>query len=194
MDGSILANFPKWLSIPIIILGLLITAWPKFFHILKETSLWNRSYELEKKRLELLKLRYEIEAIKKTSELSEITDVPYEPDRVAAATTPAPVSPMLFRQRFFYGALGAILPILITFLLADLRGTFSYFTYIVLLGYIIRLIFLISLSGLVSAVAVKRQATPITCFLVGLSVTLFINLLLTSTTLRPVFDQPSLDK
>ena len=71
---GLLPTLPIWLSIPIVLGGLLVVLAPKVLDLLRHLSAWNRSYEREKKLLELLKLRYEIETLKKEKELPDIPD------------------------------------------------------------------------------------------------------------------------
>jgi hypothetical protein len=141
-------------------------------------------YEREKLRLELLKLRYEIEAIKKEKSLETFPDersllVPVDVWEVSAKPEESPRPRMTTWKRFSFGAYGAILPIFLNFLLQDWRLIFTEsITIIVILGYAIRLILLVGLAGMASSVFVKKQATPVLCFLVGLSVTLLLTMLL----------------
>jgi hypothetical protein len=141
-------------------------------------------YEREKLRLELLKLRYEIEAIKKEKSLETFPDersILASVDVLEASAKPeeSPHSGMITWKRFAFGAYGAIIPILLNFLLQDWGFILASGSDIfILIGYATRLILLVGLAGIASAVFVKKQATPVLCFMVGLSVTLLLTMLL----------------
>ena len=111
-----LLTLPPWVAIPIILVTLIVTYLPNIYQVFHNLNTENREYQNERRRLELLKLRYEIEAICKTNDLKQISEqvLPVEKslssDPSAKPSVPFSLS---FWQRFLYGALGAFLPFLI---------------------------------------------------------------------------------
>lgn len=64
---------PLWLAI-LVVIGLVLRYGPSTIQSWRALEKRNQKYEWEKKRLELRKLRYEIEAIKKSGQLPELQD------------------------------------------------------------------------------------------------------------------------
>jgi hypothetical protein len=64
------------------------------------------------------------------------------------------------------------------------RGSFHCFSWLFLLGYLIRIIVFLLLAGSVSALVTQKQATRTTCFLTGLSVVFLLTTLLTANANR----------
>lgn len=67
----ILPKTPPWLIVPLTIIVLLLFAWPTLRDIFTESLPSYRKYAREKQRLELLKLYYETEGIRKDHQLDE---------------------------------------------------------------------------------------------------------------------------
>ena len=107
--AKILPTLPSWISLPIICLTIVVTLWPKLLQFWKDLSSSQRTHDSEKKRLELLKLKYEIEAIKKQVGLENLAD-----DTGIVNTKESDESRFnqkkklleSFGMRFSYGALG----------------------------------------------------------------------------------------
>src|SRR5437660_6322283 len=71
---SLPAGLPPTLSIAIIILTTVVSLAPKFFAMFSNFSGGSRAFKREKERLDLLKLRYEIEAFKREKNLEDLTE------------------------------------------------------------------------------------------------------------------------
>jgi hypothetical protein len=67
----ILPKTPPWLIVPVAIIVLFLFAWPTLRDIFTESLPSYRKYAREKQRLELLKLYYETEGIRKDHQLDE---------------------------------------------------------------------------------------------------------------------------
>jgi hypothetical protein len=197
MDISkLLPSLPEWLSLPIIIVVLIVTLWPKIIQMVQELSSTSRAYAREKQRLELLKLRYEIEAIKKEKSLEKIDEEELFPNIEQPTLTAEKRLGVSFDEqltfwwRFAYGAAGSLLPIFLNVLLIDIQVAseigVGYF-----LGMIVRLIIFAVVSGIGSALLAKGNANKQMCFLIGLSISLLFSLLLTGTAQNSVHDIPN---
>ena len=78
-----LLAFPAWIATPIVVVTLLLTLWPQIRQMIADVTYTDRKLEHEKRHLELVKLRYEIEAIKKANGLESL------PHEVAATPVPS---------------------------------------------------------------------------------------------------------
>lgn len=177
---KLLPSLPQWLSIPLILLTVVAVVWPKVVQTVREGGKQRRAYELEKQRLELLRLRYEIEVLRKQHGLLEIL-----PEVTVSETAPAIASvpqndipPLGSFQRFLYGALGAVVPIVLQLVLVHLADVFADVTAFLLLGYSIRLIVFMTLAGVASWLLPRSIASKRFCFLTGFSTTLLLTMLL----------------
>ena len=121
---ALMPRLPPWLIPPGAIVVLLILAWPVLSEIWIVVIPSYRRYAREKRRLELLKLYYEIEAIKKTNQLSELPLVSADNLTQSARTTrnvvdeitrpqEKQVAAISNAQKFIFGCFGGavILPI-----------------------------------------------------------------------------------
>ena len=121
---ALMPQLPPWLIPPGAIIVLLILAWPVLSEIWSVAIPSYRRYAREKRRLELLKLYYEIEAIKKTHQLSELPSVSADNLTQSARTTrnavdeiarpqEKQVAAISNAQKFIFGCFGGavILPI-----------------------------------------------------------------------------------
>ncbi len=197
MDISkLLPSLPEWLLLPIIIVVLIVTLWPTIIQMVQELSSTSRAYAREKQRLELLKLRYEIEAIKKEKDLERIDEEKLFPNSEQPALTAevreelSSGEQLTFRWRFAYGAAGSLLPIFLNILLTDIQVV-SEIGMAYVLGMVFRLIIFAVVSGIGSAFLAKGNANKQMCFLMGLSISLLFSLLLTVTAQYSVNDIPN---
>ena len=69
---ALVPRLPTSLAIPAALVLILLLAWPNIRIIWQDIIPFYRSYSREKMRLELLKLRYEIEAIRKKNKLPDL--------------------------------------------------------------------------------------------------------------------------
>ena len=184
-------GLPPWLVPPGAIMLLFLIAWPVLREIWTGVIPSYRRYAREKRRLELLKLYYEVEAIKKDHQLSEL--LPISSDTLTAIVqTTRHVSDELARpldkelvslsrsRRFLFGALGGAAVFLFGTLLS-LQIFFSMEAWslqpvAVAAGTISRGIIL-TLVGAVTALATNPK-TPRDAFIRGMVVPLLIMLLL----------------
>jgi hypothetical protein len=174
--AKLLPGLPRWLSIPLILITVVAAIWPRIVQTIREGSKQRREYEFKKQNLELLRLRYEIEVLRKEHALLELP-----PEVIVPELVPVPMgeaSKLSSRQRFFYGALGAVAPIIIQLLFVDVRIVFPSATTVVLVAYFIRLVLLTSLAGVTSFLLPRGISSRGLCFLTGLSMTLLLTLLL----------------
>jgi hypothetical protein len=145
--------------------GLLLLV-PKTFDALRSAR--GYSYEREKRQLQLLKLRYEIEALRKEKGLEDLSSqVLGEGSAPGLNSRPAAAAPTSGLQRFLLGSLGgALLPLVKVILSGSLGPSRPWATYVGM-GAAITLI--ASLGGLV-ALLIGNRATPRwACSLLGLS-------------------------
>ena len=184
---KILPSLPEWISLPIIVVTALVTLWPKIVTVFKDLNRESRAYVSEKQRLELLKLRYEIEAIKKDSELEDITDqynvesVDIVPEPSQPNETASETYELNIWGRFWFGVAGTAAPILLNLILVDIPlSSNDELSFATILGISLRFIIFALLGGMGSAFLAKGNATKQTCFLIGLSISLLLSLLLTA--------------
>ena len=62
---------PFWLTVSISIVAFILVNAPKLLEVWEKTRVFNREYEHQKKELELLKLRYEIEVLRKDNQIED---------------------------------------------------------------------------------------------------------------------------
>ena len=180
---KLLPSLPEWISLPIILMVIIVTLWPKILLIIKDLNSSSRVHEREKQKLELLKIRYEIEAIRKENGLDEITqeetdEVIFEPD-----TELSEQQTLSAWLRFGYGVAGSLAPIMVNLLLVDFPPDSAIeLSNANIAGITIRLLIFALLAGIGAAFLAKDHATKQTCFLVGLSISLLFSLLITANT------------
>ena len=188
MDLKALAEalkfFPDYVSRSVILLTIAILLGPKILELLNEAASWYRGYHKEKQYLELLKLRYEIAALKKEKGLEDLPGptlleqpIRVYPERSAAPTPPKTISG---GKRFLLGLLGGFVPALVIVLLSSqavLPGG-SFAEYVAL--YALFVIPFPILAGLATMVLLGERQTALACLFVGTSVVLAFRMALTS--------------
>jgi hypothetical protein len=191
--AKVLPALPVWVSVPILLITLLATLWPKLVQTIRDLSSWDRNYQREKLQLELLKLRYEIEALKKDKGLETLPVSLSAPSPTATIVVPD-VRPQTHTRlsvvkRFLYGSSGALIPVALNILLLD-SDLLRHYDFVILLGYAFRAVVFLVLAGSASALLSSGQATRANCILTGLSVALLLTVLLTAATARRFDAQP----
>jgi len=183
-----IGNLPPWISIPIILLTLLTTLWPKIYQIILDLSRNNRVYLNKKRNLEIKKLHYEIEILKKNNNVEDInfennfnTEKEIEFEILKRDTeTPSTTISISKRKKFAFGALGGFLPPIYSKLIFLIDTKVSYsnhigddlFVYSII--SIISIIIFASIGGGLALFLPKASATPLSCAMLGLSVALII--------------------
>ena len=158
--------------------------WPRIAEVIHDLQTSSRVYTLEKQRLELLKLRYEIEVIKKENELADLQEHTILPEIELSSSEngttleSAPRQRLGFLTRFSYGASGAVLPISPNLVLFDWQIITLEFDLAVFLGLMVRIVVFMTLGGIGSAFIAKNSESRLLCFMVGLAITLMLSLLL----------------
>jgi hypothetical protein len=117
------AALPIWLAAPILVLFALGAAWPSLFETLQSLSSNYREYTRKKRNLEILKLRYEIEVLRKTNGLTVFSD---QVDDQARSNSDRPKESDSVRHvniqniniwwRLALGAIGGIAPAMVNLL------------------------------------------------------------------------------
>jgi hypothetical protein len=189
---SLLPGLPPWLVPPGAIMLLFLIAWPALREIWTGVIPSYRRYAREKRRLELLKLYYEVEAIKKDHQLSELLPISSETltaivqtTRHAADESVRPLEKELVAlshwRKFLFGALGGVTISLFGTLLSRdyffLPTELNFDIVFVLLSITLSKLIFMSLVGGVTALATKPK-TPPDAFIRGMVVALLILLLL----------------
>jgi len=172
---NLIPGLPAQIAIPIIVLTTAVSLGPKLIRLFSEFSGKSRGFKREKERLELLKLRYEVEAFKREKSLTDFIDTPPVPagQPLARVSTRTEASPFLVR--FSSGAVGAIVPTVLTVLI-ELLSTHSSPLYYFGWSYWATVLILACIGGALASVFPRRQADPFICFLIGLSFTLLLSL------------------
>ena len=193
---SLQPGLPPWLVPPGAIILLFLIAWPALREIWTGVIPSYRKYAREKRRLELLKLYYEVEAIKKDHQLSELPPIASD-TLTALVQTARNVSDASARpydkelatisrpRKFLFGALGGAAVFLFGALPDFYVGMFGLVgvdvvELVVLTGLISRGVVLILVGG-VTALATNPK-TPADAFIRGMVAPLLISLLLSFST------------
>jgi hypothetical protein len=174
-----LQGMPAWIAMPIVVVTLLLTLWPQIRQMIADLKAVDRSLENEKRRLELLKLRYEIEAIKKANGLKSLPS-----EGAAIAVMPAPLSQsesaptstgcgISIFGRFAAGAAGAVAPSVYRYLILFLSEPNQALPTI---GYFLGVVILCAVGGLGAVMVPRHRASWGFCALVGLSIVLLIQM------------------
>lgn len=197
---SLLPTLPPGFVVPGAIILLFLIAWPALREIWTGVIPSYRRYAREKRRLELLKLYYEVEAIKTDHQLSELLPISSDTLRALAQTTRTGLNAsdgsqpyeketttLSGMRKFGFGALGGLVVSLLPFLLGPglyrlwtsteaprLPITFVFFSLIVN-GLFFALV------GSVTAWATNSK-TPGDALVRGMTVTLVLSLLSSSWT------------
>jgi hypothetical protein len=184
--AKFLPALPLWVSVPIIVVAIIVTLWPKILQAITELSAANRAFRREKMRLELLKLHYKIEALKKEKGLDDRPPsasemAPTMPSKEVLPSSGPTKTPLLRRQQFVFGATGALLPVVLNLLFTDVATTDSPFFWF---GLVIRLALFGLIAGIASALLAPTLATKTNCFLLGLSVTLILTVVIQAQSVR----------
>ena len=187
---SLLPGLPPWLVPPGAIMLLFLIAWPALREIWTGVIPSYRRYARERRRLELLKLYYEVEAIKKDHQLSELLPVSSEtltaivqttrnvPDESARSHEKELITLSRWRK-FLFGALGGATISLFGTVLSQYFFILVQIDFLLLSAMLSKFIFL-TLVGGVTALATKPK-TPPDAFIRGMAVPLLILLLLSFT-------------
>jgi hypothetical protein len=178
MDGifdKILPKLPAWMIVPIAIFWLFLLAWPVLKEIWFSVIPSYRAYTREQRRLELLKLYYEIEAIKKEHALGDLSQIPQVLTKATsidlaiqkhhspeAQLPPSP--PLSPRAAFGFGAAGGGMIFVLSIVAVD-AVTITEATSIALIAVGIRAALLAIIGGFTSWLA--RPKTPLDAFLRG---------------------------
>ena len=193
---SLLPRLPAWLIPPGTVVLLLLLIWPVLREIWTEVIPSYRKYAREKRRLELLKLYYEVEAITKDHELSK--SLPILSDALSAlvrADVPEAVTfqhgkesavSISRRQAFWMGSLGGLVVFTISAILSidnyirlwkgELIVTSIKFVVI----FTIIKVMIMALIGGVSA-WLSNSKRPLEAFVSGTIVPLLLALLLSAS-------------
>jgi hypothetical protein len=188
---TLLPGLPPWLVPPGAIMLLFLIAWPALREIWTGVIPSYRRYAREKRRLELLKLYYEVEAIKKDHELSELLPISSDTltaiiqttrhvaDETAARAHEKELITLSRWRKFLFGALGGATISLFGTVLSQYFFILVQIDFVLLSAMLSKFIFL-TLVGGVTALATKPK-TPPDAFIRGMAVPLLILLLLSFT-------------
>jgi hypothetical protein len=200
-----LTVLPTWLLVPLSMLIVFLVLWPKFVQLYRDISARHRQFDEEKRRLELLKLRYEIEAIKKQHGLGDVADLPELPpleetgqaspkaeplEETGQASPRAEPSPQADKppaidfesrllsawSRFTLGALGGVL-----IPLSQLTAGMATSGGPPLLAAFLSIAMLGVLGGAAAVAIVPRRSTAALCLMVGLAAAAMVQSLVATT-------------
>lgn len=186
---AILPTLPPFLIAPVSILLILIFMWPTLREIWHEVIPSYRLYSRERMRLELLKLAYEIEAIKKTNGLTndgpsvletlhKVTShaVTAEAQTESQRQGPAQMPKL---QAFGCGCLGGFAVVIFQLVTIDLSNILSNPSAFVFVAYLIRVVLLVLMGGLTAIF--RNPKTPVEAFMFGLIAPLLVALVISGT-------------
>jgi hypothetical protein len=193
MPDSLLLKLPPWLITPAAILALFLLAWPILREIWTEMIPSHRAYAREKRRLEVLKLYYEIQAIKKDHQLGDtpppslgqlepFTRTPSDVDKTDKldAYEIKPINHISILRKFSYGSLGGVSVFFISLLVTwpTTLEIWERLTPIVLIALATRGLFLALIGGFTAWIT--NAKTEVDYVMRGALVPLLIALLLSS--------------
>ena len=177
-----LPALPNVVVVPIILVTLVVSLWPRIYQLINDLSASQRAFRTEQQRLELLKLRYEIEALVKTHDIERIED-----DVPSAATLPVPAgslrdSPTPGLQlgnlaRFGYGGIGGVIPSLLASASRVIMGLEGGDELDMLLpggDFWIGAAIFFFLAGIIAITYEQLRRSRMLCVMAGLSVVLVI--------------------
>lgn len=184
-----LADLSPWVTIPIVLSTIFVTLWPKVHQVFLDLNADNRAFENEKRRLELLRLRYEIEALKKSNDLADLSEdlhplidpPPPSPQPELTKVVRLPERKLPLWQRFLFGAGGALIPGAYGVLPLAIRGV----DFIGLTSVDWRLLIFITVfsyggfGGFSALLVPRHRASPLFCVMVGISAVLLIRMIVT---------------
>lgn len=76
-----ITNFPSGIGATVtLVITFIVSVWPRVWEVIKDHRTWNKAIYWERQRLEMLNLCYQIEALKKDSDLGEINKYPASPE------------------------------------------------------------------------------------------------------------------
>ena len=175
-----LSDLSPWVAVPIILVTVFVTLWPKVYQVIMDLSADNRRFQNEKQRLELLKLRYEIEAIRKSNGLDQIAAdvVPPPLAQAPAIETPLGTGERLsVWKRFGYGAMGGLAPGLYRLLVTligighSLPGSTPA---VEIAATVFALVIMSAFGGVAASFVPRSRASPTLCAMIGVSTVLVL--------------------
>jgi len=176
----IVPQLPGWSIIPAAAILLFFIAWPTLQAIWKETVPSYRLYTREKMRLELLKLLYEVEALKKDHQLGDMESLlpqRFQERGTKDALTEAQHKKYLsWSKAMLFGAIGGSGANIAIVLMRDYTF-FSYMVPLELLGLLIAVIFYGLIGGVIAVFS--KPLTPTDAVIRGGAGTLAILLFVT---------------
>jgi hypothetical protein len=194
----LLPGTPRWLIVPGTVILLILLAWPVLSEIWTGVLPSYRRYTREKRRLELLKTYYEIEAIRKEHDLGEPTPIATDTFKAIVQPSNAPNGtvatarddahiPLSSRQRFGWGAVGSLGVFATTFFIQDFADL-SFLNAAVFFGLLIRGIVLIFIGGLTAWLSSPNTIAD--AMVRGAIIPLFLTLLIAGQTQKIGQDLP----
>ena len=191
MDEALKYLLPlsPWIGIPLAGAAIFMATWPHIYQAIKDFNATSR----ERQRLEVLKLRYEIEAIKKVNGITQLEEELQRGERLHKVVPPIALevslptdSGLVVWRRLGYGALGGLVPSVYRVLLQLLTAPDG------LVGsgpfYFVGVFLLCVIGGVSAALVVRRRSPRAVCVTVGLVVVVFIQIsfaVVSSATLLP---------
>jgi hypothetical protein len=165
---------PAWLITPAAITALFLLAWPSLRDVWQAIIPSARTYAAEKRRLELLKLRLEIETLRE-----KVPNFQIEVPSTREIAPPAISHEMLsLRDRFVYGALGAFFGAVVPLLFQLPAGYLWNASAGFILGLTLRVVLLVLLGSLLPMM-LKNLTNKRDAMIYGAVAPLLLQLLIT---------------
>ena len=184
LSEKLLPVLPLWVATPLIIISTIGAVLPSVIQTIRDFRAGDIRQKLEKGRLEILQLRYQIEAFRKDKGLEEIDyDPEYSQGKQSIVGARLEDRPLSAAQRFFYTFCGATITSVFLICLQlysnNILNRHSFdLTVGLVIGFLLRLVVLGLMAGLIGLLLLPRQSPRWSAALIGISVALFIPLLI----------------
>jgi hypothetical protein len=168
-------TLPSWMVAPAIIVLLFLFLWPTLRDIWMEVIPSHRTYTSEKRRLELLKLHLEVQALIKQHQLEGLATL--APPQTTPATLPDNVKVLPSRARFLFGGLGGLIAWIIS-LVFDFPLS-EHYSFALLVGFAVSGLVFFFVGGLAAFTMKARSHTD--ALLYGTIATLIFQVAISTT-------------
>lgn len=166
-----LPNLPPGILLTIALSTLCLQSGPKIYEVFRDFRSDENALRREKERLQLLKLLYEIEILRKEHNLSELVPVPRSTLTVIAQSENKARPPFTYLPRFIIGGMGGVISVLIFVAKSDI--TISPF-HISRIGFVEGWLAIGALGGGSICCILQRDSKPFVYMWLGCSCVLWV--------------------